>query len=119
MHTVHIRVNDAGTGKPVPVRIRFLGADGTLYVPFGRLADFATGPGEDVGGNVLLGGERFAYIDGACEVSLPAGTVTVEAHKGPEYVPLRREVTLGPGQISLRLAVERWTDLRPGGWYAA
>jgi hypothetical protein len=118
MHTVHLRVNDAATGKPTPVRLRVLDAGGTYRAPFGRLETFATGPGEDVGGNLRVGAERFAYIDGACEVRLPPGPVTVEVSKGPEYSPLRREVTLGPGQISLRLAVERWADLRPEGWYA-
>jgi hypothetical protein len=118
MLTVHLRVNDAATGKPTPARVRLLDSAGVYRAPFGRLAEFATGPGEDVGGNLLLGAERFAYIDGACEVRLPPGPVTVEVSKGPEYSPLRREVTLGPGQISLRLAVERWAGLRPEGWYA-
>ncbi len=118
MLTVHLRVNEADTGKPTPARVRLLDSAGAYRVPFGRLAEFATGPGEDVGGSLLLGAERFAYIDGACEVRLPPGPVTVEVSKGPEYSPLRREVTLGPGQISLRLTVERWIDLRPEGWYA-
>jgi hypothetical protein len=116
--TVHVRVNDAAMGKPTPVRIRFRTPDGAYLAPFGRLTDFATGPGEAVGGSVRLGTERVAYIDGTCEIHLPPGPVSVEVHKGPEYAPLRREVTLGPGQISLRLAIERWTDLRKDGWYA-
>ena len=118
MHTVHLRVNEAATGKPTPARVRILDAAGAYRAPFGRPAEFATGPGEDVGGNLRLGAERFAYIDGACEVRLPPGPVTVEVRKGPEYSPLRRVVTLGPGQISLRLDIERWADLRPEGWYA-
>src|SRR5213592_3138257 len=109
MLTVHVRINDAA-GKPTAVRARLL-AGGTYRAPLGRLADFATGPGEDVGGNVLLGSERFAYLDGPCEVRLPPGAVIIEAHKGPEFAPLRREVMLAPGQISLRLALERWLDL--------
>src|SRR5690349_11319479 len=118
MLTVHVRINDAATGKPTPARVRFLDPAGTTHAPFGRLAEFATGPGVDVGGNVQIGPARFAYIDGACEVRLPAGKVVAEVHKGVEYGPQRREVTLGPGKISLRLAVERWADLRPEGWYA-
>lgn len=118
MLTVHLRVNDAATGKPTPARVRILDAAGAYRAPFGRPPEFATAPGEDVGGNLLLGPERFAYIDGACEVRLPPGPVMVEVSKGPEFSPLRREVTLGPGQISVRLAVERWADLRPEGWYA-
>lgn len=119
MNTVHVRITDAATGKPTPARVRFLDAAGRTLVPFGRLAEFATGPGEDVGGNLLLGAERFVYVDGACEIRLPAGAVTVEAYKGPEYAPQRRQLTLGAGQISLRLALERWIDLRAEGWYAA
>jgi len=118
MLTVHVRVNDAATGQPTPVRLRLVDTAGTYHAPFGRLERFAVHPGADVGGNLLVGSERFAYIDGSCEVRLPAGAVLAEIHKGPEYVPLRREVTLAPGQISLRLAVERWVDLRSDGWYA-
>ncbi len=118
MLTVHVRVNDAATGRPTPVRIRLVDSSGVCHMPFGRLAAFATGPGEDVGGQVRLGDDSFAYIDGTCEVHLPPGPVRVEIHKGPEYVPLQREVVLGPGKISLRLAVERWIDPRAQDWYA-
>jgi hypothetical protein len=118
MLTVHVRVTDAATNRPTPVRVRFTDERGNEHVPFGRLARFAEEPGVAVGGSVRIGPERFAYIDGACEIRLPAGTVHVDATKGPEYSPLRRQITLGPGQISLRLGVERWIDLRQEGWYS-
>ncbi len=118
MLTVHVRITDAATNKPTPLRIRFLDERGASHVPFGRLAQFAEQPGVEVGGSVRLGTERFVYIDGACEIRLPAGLILVEGAKGPEYTPLRRQVTLGPGQISLRLGVERWIDLRAEGWYS-
>jgi hypothetical protein len=117
MLTVHIRITDAASGKPTPARLRLTDADGRYYAPFGRLTEFATGVGDAVGGNLLLGGQQFAYIDGACEVRLPAGPITVEASRGPEFSPLRRTVTLGPGQISLRLDMQRWIDLRAEGWH--
>ena len=48
------------------------------------------------------------YIDGACEMPLPAGVpLRVQAAKGPEYTPLDETVTLGAGQIALRFAIER------------
>ncbi len=118
MLTVHVRVNDGATGQPAPVRIRFVDAAGVCRMPLGRLTEFATGVGEDVGGQVRRGADVFAYIDGTCEVRLPPGPVHIEVHKGPEYVPLRRDVVLGPGKISLRLTIERWTDERTGGWYS-
>lgn len=118
LHTVHVRVNDSATGQPTPVRIRFTDQGGTYLAPFGRLSNFATGFGEDVGGNLLLGDQRYAYIDGTCEIQLPADPVRIEVSKGFEYSPLRVETALGPGKMALRFAVERWTNLRSEGWYA-
>jgi hypothetical protein len=118
MQTVHVRVNDAATGQPTPVRIRFTGPDGTYYAPFGRLTEFATKPGVNVGGNVRIGSEAYAYIDGTCEVRLPPGRITVAISKGPEYLPVRTEVHLPPGKLALRFEVRRWIDLRTEGWYS-
>jgi hypothetical protein len=119
MLTVHVRVTDATTGKPTAVRARFTGPAGEEFVPFGRVPDFPTGTGEDVGGQVLIGSRRYVYIDGGCEVRLPAGVpVTVELTKGPEYSPVLRDATLGPGQIALRFTMDRWTNLRAEGWYS-
>jgi hypothetical protein len=100
------------------VRLRFTDAVGNYLAPLGRLTDFSTRPFEDVGGNLHLGGRNYAYIDGTCEIRLPAGPVLVEIHKGPEYRPVRQEVTPGIGKMALRLQVERWIDLRREGWYA-
>ena len=118
MLTVHVRVNDAATNKPTPVRIRFVDEHGQCHVPLGRLESFAEQPGVDVGGHVRIGSKRFSYIDGACEIRLPTGPILIEGFKGVEYESLQRDVTLGPGQISLRLAIERWIDLRQEGWYS-
>jgi hypothetical protein len=110
-------VNDE-TGEPTPVRLRLAARDGTYLPPFGRLADFPTGLGEEVGGQVQVGKQKFAYIDGTCEVALPEDTITVDVSKGPEYRPLHQQLTLGEGQLTIRLDLERWADLRPQGWYA-
>lgn len=117
-HTVHVRVNDAATGQPTPVRIRFTGPEGDYCPPFGRLSEFATGRNQDVGGNVLLGGKPYAYIDGSCEVRLPAGLIGVEIHKGPEYKPLQLETMLAPGKLALRFQIQRWINLRQAGWFS-
>lgn len=151
LHTVHVRVNDAATGQPTPVRIRFTDREGTYYAPFGRLARFPPSLVEDDGGNVvqitpacrseewlrrlrgltpLVGRQQsvgveipfapqsYAYIDGTCEINLPAGPLTVEICKGFEYRPIRQEVHLAPGKLALRFAIERWTDARSQGWYS-
>jgi hypothetical protein len=116
MHTV--RVNDDATKQPTPVRIHFRDAHYTYFAPLGRLADFATDCGVDVGGNVEYGGRKYAYIDGACEIGLPPGPLTVEVRKGIEYKPLCEEVRVGPAKLALRLNLERWIDLRSSGWYS-
>jgi hypothetical protein len=118
LQQVHLRINDAATGQPTPVRLRVTDAAGNYYPPHGHPAAFATGVGEDVGGNLLLDGKRWAYIDGHCEISLPSGELTVEATKGPEYRPLRETVHLPAGKLALRFAIERWINLRESGWYA-
>src|SRR5262245_19332181 len=117
MLTVHLRINDAATGKPTPVRFRVSGVDGTAFPPLGRAAEFPVGRSEDVGGHLQIGRERRFYIDGACEIRLPSGVpLRLQATKGPEYAPLDQTVTLGVGQMALRLAIERRTDSRASGW---
>jgi hypothetical protein len=118
LHTVHVRVNDAATGQPTPCRIRFANPEGRYFPPLGRLSDFATGPNEDVGGNLHLRGTKYAFIDGACEAALPATPVLVEIHKGPEYQPVRQQIALGPGKLALRFELKRLADLRQEGWYS-
>lgn len=117
MLTVHLRVNDAATGRPTAVRLRVSAPDGTKYAPLGRFTDFPHGVNEDVGGGLRLGREAWFSIDGACEITLPSGVpLRVQATKGPEYLALDTTVTLGAGQMALRFAVERWHDRRADGW---
>jgi hypothetical protein len=118
MLNVHLRITDAATGQPTPVRVRVVGPDGRAHFPpLGRSAEIPGGRNEDVGGHLRLGRERWWYIDGACEIPLPPGVpLRVQATKGPERVPLDETVTLGVGQISLRFALKRWTDSRADGW---
>jgi len=111
---VHVRVNDADTGKPTPVRIRIGGPNGEYFAPLGRPAEFPVGRGEDVGGHVYVNQKRYGYIHGGCEVPLPTGVpLSVEITKGPAYIPILETVTLGEGQLTLRFAIRRWTT---GPW---
>src|SRR5437762_1772355 len=117
LYTVHVRVNDAATGQPTPVRIQFTDEKGTYHAPFGRSREFAIRPGLEVGGNLLLNKQRYAYIDGTCEIQLPSGRIFIEVHKGPEYETLSEEVLLGTGQMAVRLEIKRCSDLRGEGWF--
>jgi hypothetical protein len=113
MNTVHLRINDATTGKPTPVRLRITGPDGAHHAPLGRAVEFPVGRNEVVGGQVKLGVERWFYIDGSCEIELPAEVpLRVQVTRGLEYTPLDKTVTLGPGQMALRFVMEKFHGWR-------
>jgi hypothetical protein len=116
--TVHVRINDAATGQPTPVRVRFTDDAGDYYAPLGRLTDFATGRNQDVGGNARLGMKPWAYVDGAFEINLPPGTIHVAIRKGPEYRPLEETIQLRPGKLAQRFTIERWVDMPAQSWYS-
>ncbi len=119
MFNVHIRVIDASTKRPAACRIRIADVNGRSFPPLGRVGEFAVGRNEDVGGQVMLDGHRWYYIDGGCETPLPAATpLSVQIWKGPEYTPIRREITLGPGQMALRFEIARWANFKEAGWYS-
>jgi hypothetical protein len=118
-HTVHIRINDAATGLPTAARICFATPDGKNLAPLGLPQDFDDGPWARVqGGQLISGGKTFAYIDGSCEIQLPAGRLSLEVSKGPEYLPLSDHVMLGASKIGLRFALRRLTNFRQEGWYS-
>ena len=119
MPTVHVRVTAADTGEVLPVRLRFRRADGQECVPLGYYADFPTQRHEDVGGRVRLGHERWYYIDGTCEIPLPGGEpLRMQVTAGPDYQPRDEMLTLGTGQLTLRLALHRRWNHRAAGWMA-
>ncbi len=120
MLNVHLRFTDAATKLPLPVRLRIFRPDGGTFTPLGRLPIFPCGRGEAVGGQVRVGSENSAYIDGGCEVPLPAGVpIRIVASHGPEYETVDREVTLKPGQMALRFELNRWADSEWTGWLKA
>jgi hypothetical protein len=114
---VHIRINDAATGKPTPVRLR-LCHDGRYLPPLGRANRIPVAWGESVGGSLRVTGGAYAYVDGACEARLPAGAIHVQASKGPEYAPLSGTEELRVGQLAMRLRIEQRFNLTAEGWYA-
>lgn len=118
--SVHLRISDAESGKPTPVRLRIAGSEGELLVPQGRSGDFPLGRNEAVGAHVYLGRQKYVYIDGSCEVVLPVGVpLRIEVSKGLEFEPIETTVTIAPGQLSLRLTIKRWTDSTTAGWLSA
>ncbi len=115
---VHAEVADASTGKPTPVRVHFRGPGGEYIAPYGHQTDVNPNWFEDVGGDLLLGGMAYAYVDGKFQIELPVGPVYVEIVKGFEYRPVRKKLEIKKGQRTLKLQIRRWTDMNELGYYS-
>ena len=51
-------------------------------------------------------------------IRLAAGAYTVEVTRGPEYVPIRREITIGTTPATEQFRLARWIDLPSKGWFS-
>jgi hypothetical protein len=111
MLNVNVRIADANTKQPTPVRLRICDESGKYFPPLGRLEFIPTGLGEDVGGSVKIDHEVWAYSDGVCEVPLPAGVpLRFQVSKGPSWHTIDTTITLGAGQMSVRLEIQRFSE---------
>ena len=116
---MQVRVIDRGTGRPTPVRIHFSGPRGEYIAPYGHHEQINTNWFEEYGADVAWDGRNYAYVPGEFTTDMPVGEVYVEICKGFEYAPVRRKLTIRPGQRKLDLRIGRWTDLRKDGWITA
>ncbi len=116
---MRVVVRDADTGRPTPARIHFSGPRGEYIAPYGHHSQINPGWFMDYGADVLVGGRSFAYVDGEFTTDLPVGELYVEICKGFEYAPVRRKVTVRPGQKLLELKIARAADWRSAGWVTA
>jgi hypothetical protein len=115
---VHVRVEDAETGKPVESRIHFRSPQGAYFAPHGHQSDVNTAWFEDIGGDCKIRGIPYAYIDGTCQIELPVGSVLVEAVRGFEYTPVRQHVEIRRGQRDVTLHIKRAFDMKQRGFYS-
>ena len=115
---VHVKVEDADTGKPVGTRVHFRSPQGAYLAPHGHQADVNVAWFEDMGGDCKTGGVPYAYIDGTCQIDLPVGPVYAEVVRGFEYRPVRKLVEIKPGQRELTLKIERAFDMKERGYYS-
>jgi hypothetical protein len=116
---MRVLVRDSSTGLPSPVRIHFCGPRGQYIAPYGHHAQVNPGWFMDYGADVTVAGRNYAYVDGEFTTDMPIGEVYVEICKGFEYAPVRRKVTIRPGQEVLELTIDRAVDWRKAGWVTA
>ena len=118
---VHVTVLDEDTGKPVPCRVHFRSPEGVPFQPYGhhnQANSNLKSSNMDIGGDVRLGQITYAYIDGTCQGWLPRGDVIVDVARGFESEPLRKRVTIEPGQRELTLQIKRWTNMNAQRWFS-
>ncbi len=111
---LRIGVVDGATGRPVPARVSVTLPDGRSAAPDDawRHADEAFDRAE----------RRFEYgyfhSLGSSDVTVPAGSVTLEVSKGPEYRIERRQLMVpAAGSIEARVVLRRLVDLPAKGWW--
>ncbi len=116
---VEVTVRDEAGGAPVPSRLHFSGPDGQYYAPYGHHTVINDNWFEDYGADIKLGQMNYAYVPGRFSTKLPVGELYVEVTKGFEYRPVRRRITIKPGQRKLELSLQRECDWRKRGWVTA
>ncbi|MEM1110666.1 MAG: CehA/McbA family metallohydrolase [Pseudomonadota bacterium] len=59
------------------------------------------------------------YADGRYAQSLPAGTYTLVASRGPEFKRLHKTLEIKAGEtLTTTVSLARWADQPAGGWYS-
>ena len=130
--TLKIRVIDAATGRPTPVRIRLEDGYGnrpqvrgavaisenTIPIPK-RAVSVMWGQNDRAQGYALQPDGSF-YVDGSFDVELPPGAYRLTVSKGLEYVGQTMPLDLPPGgTVSRDIRLARWIDMPARGWYSS
>ena len=105
MGRVRVEIQDAATGKPTAARIYGVASDGKFYAPrdeYARIGEL---------------GEHLFHTEGRCLLEVPTGRIVLEAVKGFEYWPTKKELEVKPGETSrVTLVLKRMVELAAVGW---
>ncbi|HZR33063.1 MAG TPA: CehA/McbA family metallohydrolase [Terriglobales bacterium] len=105
--TLRVSVEDP-SGNKTAARIYLTGNDGKSWAPDGAFERVS-----------IITGDHYFQSAGDFTVELPAGKAIVEAAKGFQYRPQKREVEITAGQTqTVTLKLERIADLQANGWYS-
>ena len=116
---VQLRVVEAGSTRPVPVRLHLHGQAGEYLPPRNRHKKVNPYWIEDHFGELINGLNQYSYIPGECRVNLPLGQVFVDVSRGYEVTPLRGSFEVGPETQEITLEIQRSLDWRSRGWVSA
>lgn len=116
LHPVRVTVHDADTGKPVMARVHVSDASGIHWPPEGHARVIPTALRENTGGDVVIGGKTFAYVEPEFTLPLPEGNYRMEVARGLEYEPATVEFVVGSNSVPLpKVALRRWSHLNKQG----
>jgi hypothetical protein len=115
---IHFKVLDQASGQAIASRVSIHDAAGGYWPPQGHQYEIPTGWREDVGGDVKIGADIFAYVEPEFDVALPAGRYRIEVHHGFEYLARTLEFEIGSETAAVAVPLERWIDLNAAGWYS-
>jgi hypothetical protein len=130
--TLAVRIVDAATGLPAPVRVRLQNERGERpkvrgavavsesAIPVPRQAIAAMFGQNDRAEGYAIQPDGSFYVDGEFDVRLPPGTYTLAVSKGFEYVRETESIELKPGSsVKREYKMRRWIDMPARGWYSA
>ena len=116
---VTVRILDAESGQPVPVRFHLHGEAGEYLPPRGHHRLVNRYWYEDNAAEFVNGRNQYSYVDGECIVDLPLGRVYADISRGYEITPLRTSFEVTPETREVDFRVERTLDWRARGWVTA
>lgn len=117
---VRLRVVEAGTDKPVAVKLHVHGESNEYLAPIDRHRIPNSAWFEDYSVDfVHCGIHRCTYIDGETTVDLPHGRVYLEVSKGFEIRPVRKVLKVTRATKELTVEIDRVLPWRAEGWVTA
>jgi Tol biopolymer transport system component len=114
MGKLHVRVNDALTGRPIRTRVHLNAADGRAYAPTESWfrADWLMFDHMD------RSEYHYFHTDGEFETDLPPGKVTLAFSRGFEYLPESREAVVEAAKpTQMTVALKRLDNFPARGWW--
>jgi hypothetical protein len=130
--TLTVRIVDAATGRPTPVRVRLEDAHGVRprvrgavavsdsAIPVPRQAIAVMWGQNDRAQGYAIQPDGSFYVDGAFDVKVPAGKYSLLVTKGNEYTRVTDTVDLAAGAAAVRdYKMARWIDMPARGWYSS
>ena len=116
---VRLRMVDAATRQPVPVRLHLHGEAGEYLPPRGHHRKVNPYWFEDQGAEFVNGLNQYAYVPGECVADLPLGPVWVDISHGYEVAPLRTVIDVTPATDEITFELARTLPWRARGWVTA